>query len=177
MKETKEFYVKVEMLQAERLEELSIKSGRPLSKTFASLFDGYLDTLLEAYGRYDESNASKELPKAPEVEFPEAIVIRGVQHPFPKELRTYYARLWPYRKKKLLHFRLPVETVERIQEIATRTMQEVPTVVSDFIEFRYYQRVFKPQKDAEKQRKEAEETLAMASDESYWRAPQEKIAP
>jgi len=174
MKETKEFYVKVEMLQAERLEELSIKSGRPLSKTFASLFEGHLDMLVKAYEEYDASGAYKDLPKAPGLVFPEAIVIQGVQHPFPNELRTYYARLWPYRKKKLLHFRLPVETVERIQEIATRTMQEVPTVVADFIEFRYYQRVFKPQKDAEKQRKEAEETLAMASDESYWKAPKKK---
>ena len=92
---------------------------------------------------YVVSGASNELPKAPELVFPEAIVIQGVHHPFPKELRTYYARLWPYRKKKLLHFRLPVETVERIQEIASRVMLDVPATVAEFIGFRYYERIVK----------------------------------
>ena len=174
MKETKEFYVKVEMLKAEWLEELAVQSGRPLSKTFIALFEGHLDMLVKAYEEYDASDAYKDLPKAPELVFPEAIVVQGVQHPFPKELRTYYARLWPYRKKKLLHFRLPVETVERIQEIAGRIAQDVPTTVSEFIEFRYYQRVAKPGLMAEKQRKEAEELRATLSDPSYWKAPSKK---
>ena len=143
MKEMKEFYVRVETLRAEWLEELSVRGSRPLSKTFIALFDGRLDLLVQMYKEYVASGAYRELPKAHELVFPEAIVVQGVQYPFPKELRTYYARLWPYRKKKLLHFRLPVETVERIQEIVGRIAQDVPTTVSGFIGFGYYERIVK----------------------------------
>jgi len=143
MKETKEFYVRVKTLKAEWLEELSTSSGRSLTKTFIALFDGDLDMLVRAYEEYVASGAYRELPKAPELVFPEALVIQGVQHPFPQELRAAYIKLWPYRKKKLLHFRLPVETVERIQEIAGRIARDVPTTVSEFIGFRYYERIVK----------------------------------
>jgi len=171
------YYTRVDQVTIDRLKELKRACGKSMSKIVTEMFYG-LDVTIARYNEFNKKHQYEEFPPMPKVVYPVAILIpedgKEVKVPFPEYLKECYKRHSPYSRKQELRLWLDEHTINRINEACTRLMNESSTIIEELIDCMYYDMILKPQLEAEKQRKEAEEIRAMASDESYWKTPLKK---
>ena len=177
------YYTRLNQVNIDRLKELKQACGKTMSGIVTEMFDN-LGAMINRNEEFNRKHQYEEFPRMPKVVYPVAILIpdgdKEVKAPFPEYLKKYYKRHSPYSRRQELRLWLDERTIKRINEASERLTQEAHdiieanSIIEDFIDCMYYDTILKPQLEAEKQRKEAEETLAMASDESYWKAPKKK---
>ena len=177
------YYTRLNQVNIDRLKELKQACGKTMSGIVTEMFDN-LGAMINRNEEFNRKHQYEEFPRMPKVVYPVAILVpegdKEVRLPFPDELKKHYKRLSPYSRRQELRLWLDESTINRIDEACarltheTRSIIEANSIIEDFIDCLYYDVILKPQLEAEKQRKEAEETLAMVSDESYWKAPKKK---
>ena len=175
---TCKYYFGVNQVAIDRLKELKQIFKKPMSKIVTQMFENLKEVDNKYFNGYKRSGADEEIEDVDDLVYPHAILImegdKEVRLPFTDEFKEFYKKQSPYMRKQSLYLWLDENIMENISTMGRYMQRGTGETLEEIINMYYYDTILKPQLEAEKQRKEAEETQAMVSDPFYWKAPPKK---
>jgi len=172
------YYFGVNRATIDRLKELKQVFKKPMSKIVTRMFENLKEVDDKYFNEYLRKGADEEIKDVGDLVYPHAILImeggKEIRLPFPDDLKKFYKKRSSYMLKQSLYLWLDESIMDNITAMGRYMQRGTGEALEEIINMYYYDTILKPQLEAEKQRKEAEETLAMASDDSYWKAPSKK---